>query len=411
MIPAQVLQLDEEDHLAHKRAAFELPEGIIYLNGNSLGTLPVSLPARMQALIEQEWGTDLITSWNKHGWINLPEQTAAKLAPLLGAAAGQVICCDSVSINLFKLLGAVLQLRSERPVILSQADNFPTDLYVAQGLESLLGAERVQLKAVPASEVRSALNEQVAVLYLTQVNFRSGALHDIESLTAAAHDQGALVIWDLSHSAGVVPLALDAWNVDFAVGCGYKFLNGGPGAPSFIYVNERHHGQFQQPLQGWMGHESPFAFDPDYRAAKGIKQFLTGTPNILSLAALDAALDVFVDVATKDLYDKAQKLTGLFIELVSGESGLQELKLESPAESNKRGAQLAYSHEEAWGISRALHAEGVMVDYREPDLLRIGFSPLVVSFADVWHVVQKLRGIMETEAYKKKEFEEKPAVT
>ncbi len=411
MIPAEVLRLDQDDPLAHKRAVFDLPDNIIYLNGNSLGPLPSSVPARMQSLINDEWGGDLISSWNMHGWIDMPQQVGEKLAPLVGAAAGQVICCDSVSINLFKVLVAALQLRPDRSVVLSQTDNFPTDLYMAQGLESLLGSTRMQLRTVAEQELATSLDNDIAVLYLTQVNFRSGAMHDIASLTRAAHEHGALVIWDLSHSVGVVPLALDEWQVDFAVGCGYKFLNGGPGAPAFIYANASLHDQFQQPLQGWMGHENAFAFEPAYKPAKGMAQFLVGTPNILSLAALDTALDVFADVETTALHNKARALGELFVELVQKEPGLQELVLESPARSEDRGGQLAFSHPQAWSISRALHKEGVMVDYREPNILRFGFSPLILSFEEIWRATHILRKIVEEKAYDKPEFREKLAVT
>ncbi len=411
MQPTNIQQLDARDCLAGKKAAFRMPSDLIYLNGNSLGPLPASVPARLQSLIEQEWGADLISSWNTHDWIGLPQQVGEKIAPLLGAAAGQVISCDSVSVNLFKLLSAALQLRADRSVVLSQSDNFPTDLYIAQGLESLLTTDKAQLRTVPGTELVSALNEQVAVLYLTQVNFRTAAKHDIAALTRAAHEKGALVIWDLSHSVGAVPLALDEWQVDFAVGCGYKFLNGGPGAPSFIYANETHHGQFQQVLQGWMGHDAPFTFEPGYRPAKGMTQFLTGTPNILSLAALDTALDVFADVEVAALDRKAAALGDLFIALSEAAPGLSELTLESPRNSAERGAQLSYSHPQAWSISRALHREKLMMDFREPDLLRFGFSPLAVSFEDVWRAAGILQKVMENRLYEEAECQDRLTVT
>lgn len=411
MLLSDIEKLDRDDNLAQKRAAFQLPADVIYLNGNSLGPLPAAVPRRIQALIEQEWGADLITSWNKHGWIDMPERVGNKLAPLLGAGPDQVVCCDSVSINLFKLLTAALKIRSARTVVLSQADNFPTDLYMAQGLEDLLDSRRMRLRTVPEQDLLSALYQDVAVLYLTQVNFRSGAKHDIASLTRAAHDNGALVIWDLSHSVGAVPLELDLWQVDFAVGCGYKFLSGGPGAPAFVYASERHHGSYQQTLQGWMGHQAPFSFSPDYKPAKGVAQFLTGTPNILSLAALDAALDVFSDVDAVNLYEKVRKLGELFQELLQSAPELESLQLESPKDSSARGAQLAYSHPQAWAISRALHAEGVMVDYREPDLLRFGFSPLVLSFEEIWRAIEKLRQVVGQQTFDHPEFQKRQKVT
>jgi len=391
---AEIKALDAADPLAAKRKLFALPDGQLYLNGNSLGPLPTAVQQRMTELIGQEWGIDLVSSWNKHGWIDLPTATGEKVAALIGAAPEQVICCDSVSINLFKLLAAALQLNAGRHVVLSQADNFPTDLYIAQGLDTLLGKARCQLQAVSSENLLAQLNENVAVLYLTQVNFRSGAMHDIAALTAAAHAQGALVIWDLSHSVGVTPLELDKWDVDFAVGCGYKFLNGGPGAPAFIYANKAHHDKFQQPLQGWMGHAEPFAFAEEYEPAGGMAQFLTGTPNILSLVALHAALDVFDDIDMAQVRTKSVQLSELFMSLIAEHEVLQSLQLESPSNAQSRGSQLAYSHPHAYGICQALHARRIASDFRSPSYLRFGFSPLILSFTDIGKAVATLAEIM-----------------
>ncbi len=407
----QIKDKDSDDRLAHKRDEFHLPSGRIYLNGNSLGPLPRSAKQRARELIERQWGEDLVASWNTHGWIDLPFTAGEKIAALVGAGPEQVLCCDSISINLFKLLAVCLQLQSGRRVVLSQQDNFPTDLYAAHGLQQLLGENRCELKAVGADQLQQCLTEEVAVLFLTHVNFRSGKLHDMQALTRQAQAQGILVVWDLAHSAGVLPLALDAWGVDFAVGCGYKFLNGGPGAPAFIYANRKHHDQFEQPLQGWMGHASPFEFDPGWEPAGGIAQFLTGTPTILSLATLDAALDVFDDIAISDVRAKSTELSSLFLALVESHDELKDLVPESPRDSAQRGSQLAFSHPQAYGICRALSAEGVIADFRSPDLLRVGFSPLILTYEDIWRSVEILAKVVGKGSYKAGEFNRRLKVT
>jgi kynureninase len=407
----QIKDKDSDDRLAHKRDEFHLPSGRIYLNGNSLGPLPRSAKQRARELIERQWGEDLVASWNTHGWIDLPFTAGEKIAALVGAGPEQVLCCDSISINLFKLLAVCLQLQSGRRVVLSQQDNFPTDLYAAHGLQQLLGENRCELKAVGADQLQQCLTEEVAVLFLTHVNFRSGKLHDMQALTRQAQAQGILVVWDLAHSAGVLPLALDAWGVDFAVGCGYKFLNGGPGAPAFIYANRKHHDQFEQPLQGWMGHASPFEFDPGWEPAGGIAQFLTGTPTILSLATLDAALDVFDDIAIGDVRAKSTELSSLFLALVESHDELKDLVPESPRDSAQRGSQLAFSHPQAYAICRALSAEGVIADFRSPDLLRVGFSPLILTYEDIWRSVEILAKVVGKGSYKAGEFNRRLKVT
>lgn len=407
----QIKDKDSDDRLAHKRDEFHLPSGRIYLNGNSLGPLPRSAKQRARELIERQWGEDLVASWNTHGWIDLPFTAGEKIAALVGAGPEQVLCCDSISINLFKLLAVCLQLQSGRRVVLSQQDNFPTDLYAAHGLQQLLGENRCELKAVGADQLQQCLTEEVAVLFLTHVNFRSGKLHDMRALTRQAQAQGILVVWDLAHSAGVLPLALDAWGVDFAVGCGYKFLNGGPGAPAFIYANRKHHDQFEQPLQGWMGHASPFEFDPGWEPAGGIAQFLTGTPTILSLATLDAALDVFDDIAISDVRAKSTELSSLFLALVESHDELKDLVPESPRDSAQRGSQLAFSHPQAYAICRALSAEGVIADFRSPDLLRVGFSPLILTYEDIWRSVEILAKVVGKGSYKAGEFNRRLKVT
>lgn len=427
MTEADIAALDANDPLAHCRARFQLPPGKVYLNGNSLGPLPVEAVQRARDTVEQQWGDDLVSSWNRHHWIDLPVSAGEKIAPLLGAAPGQVICCDSISVNLFKLLGQCLALRPGRRVVLSQQDNFPTDLYVAQGLADLLENERCELRTVAADRLLHALDNTVAVLMLTQVNFRDGSVHDIAALTRAAHDAGALVVWDLAHSAGVLPLTLDEWEVDFAVGCGYKYLNGGPGAPAFIYANRRHvdatdnftnnspdtassklPGPF---LQGWMGHQAPFDFNPGFVPASGMVSYLTGTPPILSLAVLDAALDQFADVEMTQLHSKSLALSRLFMTLVDARPVLSGLTLLTPDADTRRGGQLAYAHPQAYGVCQALAVNGVVADFRSPDVLRLGFSPLFLRFADIATAVKLLVDIIADETYLAPEFNRRNKVT
>jgi len=407
----EIAALDAADPLAAKRDEFLIPADTIYLNGNSLGPLTIHAQRRTQEVLETQWGQDLIASWNKHDWIDLPTATGEKIARLIGAAPGQVICCDSVSVNLFKLLACCLQLRPGRTQILSQADNFPTDLYVAQGLESLLDSARCTLKTVKADAIEESLNEDVAVLLLTEVNFRSGDRHDMQKITALAAEKDILVVWDISHSVGVMPLQLDAWQVDFAVGCGYKYLNGGPGAPAFIYANAKHHAAIEQPVKGWMGHLEPFAFEPEYEKASGMLQFLSGTPPIVSLAILDAALDVFADIAITDVHRKSVLLSETFLELMTSRKELQELQLESRPDPEQRGAQLAFSHPDAYRICRALSKQGVVVDYRSPNIVRFGFSPLFLRFTDISQSIQTLADILSQQSYLADEFGETLKVT
>lgn len=407
----EIKELDHADPLSAKRGEFLIPAEIIYLNGNSLGPLTKKSQQRAQDVVQKQWGHDLIASWNTHAWIDLPFTAGEKIAKLIGAAQQQLVCCDSVSINLLKVLTSALQMQPSRNIILSTEDNFPTDLYVAQGLETLLGSARCKLKTVAAPDLAQALDENVAVLFLTQVNFRNGDKLDIERLTAMAQARGVLVVWDLSHSVGVLPLQMDEWEVDFAVGCGYKYLNGGPGAPAFIYANKKHHAAIKQPIQGWMGHREPFTFDPEYKNAAGVAQFLTGTPPILSLAVLDSALDVFADITITEINRKANALVGLFLDLVKDDEDLRCLSLESKSDSALRGAQLAFSHPDAYGICRALNNAGVVVDFRSPNIVRFGFSPLFLRYEDIWRATQILKDIMTEETYMAAEFSQRLKVT
>jgi kynureninase len=406
-----VLDLDRGDPLAAKRGEFALPDNVVYLDGNSLGAMPLAAQQRSLHVVEQQWGRDLIQSWNSHDWIDLPITVGEKIAPLLGAARGQVICCDSTSVNLFKLLCCALGMQKNRRLVLSQTDNFPADLYIAQGLNNLSPGEICKLEVIDDSEIEARLDETVAVLMLTHVNFRSGKLHDIRRLTERAHEKGALVIWDLAHSTGALPLELDDWGVDFAVGCGYKYLNGGPGAPAFIYAAERHHASIRQPLTGWMGHQKPFSFSGEYQPAPGVQQFLCGTPPVLSMSVLDAALGVFEGVDMDELRAKSMGLSELFIQLCQSNKHLRELILVSPQNSHDRGSQLAFAHPSAYAICQALIERGVIADFRAPDILRIGLAPLYLRYKDIWDAVQILAEIMMARSYLQDQYSRPQKVT
>jgi len=403
--------LDQQDSLASKRSEFILPEDIVYLDGNSLGPLTHKAKNRADEVISLQWGQDLITSWNKHHWIDLPSVAGAKIARLIGAEHDEVICCDSTSINLFKVLSHCLAMNSPRNKIISQNDNFPTDLYMAEGLSMLLGAQSCQLVTVPEQDILNALDTDTAVLFLTQVNFRTGRIHDIKMLTERAHELGILVVWDLAHSAGVIPLELTNWGVDFAIGCGYKYLNGGPGAPAFVYANTVHHEQLKQPLTGWMGHANPFAFTEHYEPSPDMKQFLVGTPGIISMSVMDAALDIFADIEVAAIRDKSLALTDYFMQRLADSHVCSELVSLSPIAHAERGSQLSYSHPHAYAICQALIAMGVIADFRAPDILRLGFSPLYLSFSDLDRALEALESVMRDKSYLDEQYQQRNAVT
>lgn len=391
-------EFDKKDPLAYLRDRFELPDDKVYLDGNSLGALPRGVSSRVKRLISEQWGTNLVAGWNANDWIGLPANVGDRIAGLIGAAPGQVTCADSISVNLFKLLSTALSLRPDRNTILSQQDNFPTDLYMAEGLSDLLGPDRCKVRSVPADELLDSIDDEVAVLMLTQVNFRDGSLHDIPALTRKAHDRGALVLWDLAHSAGVIPLELDTWNVDMAVGCGYKYLNGGPGAPAFLYLAKRHHGKTAQPLRGWMGHSNPFAFTPDYVPSGDIRSFLAGTPGILGMKALDAALDVYDGVSIEDLRSRSLKLTQAFMNEVS-RLNLPGVEIITPQQPELRGSQVSLTHKRAYPVAQAMIAHDIVVDYRAPDIIRFGFSPLYNTFFEAGLAAQTLAMVVNDKKY------------
>jgi kynureninase len=407
MTSDEAQQLDAADPLAFARERFRLPKGIIYLDGNSLGALPDAAPEAVRRTMAQQWGKDLIASWNKHGWIDWPVEIAAKLAPIVGAKPNELLVADSTSVCLFKLLAAAVAARPGRRTILTQQRNFPTDLYVADGLADMLG---LKLEAVPADEVLGAIDGDTAVVTLTHVDYRSAAFYDMHAINEAAQNAGALTVWDLSHSAGAIELDLNGTGSDLAVGCGYKYLNGGPGAPAFVYVADALQDQLHPPLQGWMGHAEPFAFDDDYRPASGILRFLTGTPSILSLAALEAGLDTFDGVSMRDVSAKARALTQLFVDEVERRCG-SEVTLASPRDPTKRASHVCFAHPEGYAVMQALIARGVIGDFRAPDLMRFGFAPLYNSFAEAARAAEILAEILERREWDQPRFRERARVT
>lgn len=400
--------LDRADPLRGFRERFAVPKDVVYLDGNSLGCLPRATTARVADVVEREWGEGLIRSWNQAGWIALPRRVGDKIARLIGARAGEVIVADSTSVNLFKALSGALGLRPDRRVILTEEDNFPTDLYIAEGVAALLGAE---LRRVPGDAIEDALDDRVAVVSLTQVSYRTGRMHDLMRITKRAHAAGALMLWDLAHSAGAMPVDLDGCGADLAVGCGYKYLNGGPGAPAFLFVAERHQAAFRSPLSGWMGHAEPFAFAPGYRAAEGIARALVGTPPILSLAALEVGVDLALEADLGDVRAKSEALGETFITLVEGDCAGLGLRLASPRDPKQRGSQVCFAHDEGYAIMQALIARGVIGDFRAPDILRFGFAPLYARFADVGHAVRHLREVLQHREWDRPEFKRRATVT
>ena len=420
-------QLDLQDPLRPLREQFSLPSGLIYLDGNSLGALPKSTAARVAQVVTQEWGQGLIGSWNEAGWFDMPQRLGDRIASLIGAGPGEVVATDSTSINLYKVLSAALLIaRSSDPArlrVISERDNFPTDLYIAEGL---CGAQGGTLELLEPEQLAAALAPQaaqdVAVLLLTHVNYRTGAMHDMAALSAAAHRAGVLTVWDLAHSAGAVPVSLKADQADFAVGCGYKYLNGGPGAPAFVWVNPRHADRFWQPLAGWWGHAAPFAFTPDYQPASGIARYLCGTQPIISLSALACGLDTFGAAEAfggmAALRAKSLALSDLFISLLEQRCAGHGLSVVTPRERERRGSQVSLAREEGgYAIMQALIARGVVGDFRpgngaqRADILRFGLTPLYTGFEDVWQALEQLRQVLDSGEWQRAEFSPRKAVS
>ena len=390
------------------RARFRIPDGVIYLDGNSLGPLPVAAEERVARTLTAEWGGQLIRGWNSAGWMVQPRVVGDRIARLIGAQPGSVVVGDTLSIKVYQALAAALAMRPDRRVILSDSGNFPTDLYMAEGLIETLGRGHV-LKVVAPEEVEGAIGEDVAVLMLTEVDYRTGRLHDMAALTAKAHAAGVVTVWDLAHSAGALPVDLASAGADFAVGCTYKYLNGGPGAPAFIYVAPRHAQTARPALSGWMGHEAPFAFDPSYRPGEGVERMRVGTPPVIALAALDAALDVWDGVEMADVRRTSIALCDLFIELV--EAQCPALKLASPRDGTRRGSQVSFRHPQGYAVMQALIDRGVIGDFRAPDILRFGFTPLYIGEAEVRGAVAVLKQVMDGGLWDRPDYHRKAAVT
>jgi kynureninase len=413
--------LDRDDPLAGLRAQFTIPPGLIYLDGNSLGVMPAAAPARVAQVVQQEWGQGLIRSWNAAGWMNLSQRVGDKIARLVGAGPGELVVADSTSVNLFKVISAALGLARDgapqRRVIVSERSNFPTDLYIAQ---SLAQSHSCTLELLEADEIPARMSgnrgQDVALLTLTHVNYRTGQMHDMAGLTALAHAAGALTVWDLAHSAGALPVDLQAAQADFAVGCGYKYLNGGPGAPAFVWVHPRHVDRAWQPLAGWIGHAAPFEFTPDYRPAAGIARYLCGTPPVVSLAALECGVDTLLAAeplgGMAAVRRKSLALTRLLAELVQARCDGHGLRLVSPSDDALRGSQVCLARDEgAYAIVQALIERGVIGDFRAPDVLRFGFTPLYIGFAEVWDAVEHLRQVLDSGVWREARFQQRQQVT
>ncbi|TDT74994.1 kynureninase [Litoreibacter halocynthiae] len=390
------------------RAMFHLPEGMTYLDGNSLGPLPYAAQDRVDAMMRDQWGEMLITGWNKAGWMEQPSRVGDRVGKLIGAETGHVVLGDTLSIKVYQALASALELNPDRKVILSDSGNFPTDLYMAEGLIRMLD-RGLELRVVAPEDVEASLGDDIAVMMLTQVDYRSGRMHDMSHLTELAHKAGAITVWDLAHSAGAVPVDLVAANADFAVGCTYKYLNSGPGGPAFIYVAPRHAEVVNPALSGWLGHESPFAFDLNYKPGAGIERMRVGTPPVIQIAALEAALDIWEMVEMADVRARAIELSELFIKEV--EARCPELTLASPRDATQRGSQVSFAHEEGYAIMQALIAHGVIGDFRAPDILRFGITPLYVGEDDILRAATTLQEIMEGQLWDRDAYRIRSRVT
>lgn len=410
-IHEQARSLDAADPLAPCRERFALPSGVVYLDGNSLGALSRAVPERLRRAIEREWGEGLIRSWNDADWYPAPQRVAAKIAPLIGAVADQVIAADSTTVNLFKVLTAAMEANPARRIVLCERDNFPTDTYLAHEAAKRYGKT---VRTLDQDSIEAAITEagdDLCVVTLTHVHYKTGRLYDLPRITAHVHTQGGRIVWDLAHSAGAVPVALDEARADYAVGCGYKYLNGGPGAPAFVYVRRDHLPAFTTPLVGWHGHATPFDFSPDWRAHPGIERLLVGTAPMLSMLALEAALEAFEGVSVTALREKSLSLTRLFIAGYDAQLARHGLGLATPREDAQRGSQVALTHPDGYAIMQALIERGVIGDFRAPDILRFGIAPLYVSHADVARAVETLDAIMTEGLWQEAKYAQKKAVT
>ena len=401
---------DRADPIRAFRDRFRLPEGVIYLDGNSLGALPKATADRVKKVLDVEWGEHLVDGWLKDNWMGLSEVLGDKIAKLIGADAGEVIVVDTTSINVHKVIAAAMLMRPDRRTLLTDKGNFPTDVYMAQGLVEFLGRQH-RIKMVEEDQVAESIDEDTAAVFCTQINYKTGRLHDMAKITKAAHAKGALAIWDLAHTAGCVPIELNKIEADFAVGCGYKYLNGGPGAPAFVFAPKRHHDKVRQPLTGWLGHANPFEFGLDYKPAQGIRQFRASSPPILGIVAMEAGIDDMIEFGIGNVRAKSLALTSLFMKLVEERLLKHGFTIATPKETERRGSQVALTHKDGWAIMQALKARKVIGDFREPNIVRFGFAAPYVRFADVWDAVENLVQVMEKEEWKKPEFQNKKWVT
>jgi kynureninase len=393
---------------AKTKSLFHLPEGVIYLDGNSLGPLPKAAPARMRATMTDEWGEMLITGWNKAGWMEQPTRVGDRIARLIGAEPGHVVMGDTLSIKVYQALASALEMNPDRKVILSDSGNFPSDLYMAEGLIKSLGQGH-ELRIVAPEELDAAITDDIAVTLITEVDYRTGRLHDMKALTAKAHAMGALTVWDLAHTAGATPVNVSGCFADFAVGCTYKYLNGGPGAPAFIYVAPRHAYAARPALSGWLGHAAPFAFDPSYRPGEGIERMRVGTPPVLALTALEAALDIWDMTTMQAVREKSIALTALFIDEV--ERRCPDLALATPRDPAARGSQVSFQFENGYAAMQALIARGVIGDFRAPDIMRFGFTPLYIDEADVVAAARVLEDVLSNRLWDTEEYKTRARVT
>jgi kynureninase len=401
--------LDAEDVLAPLRDAFSLPEGMIYLDGNSLGVLPRATAPHLAEVVDAQWGRDLVTSWNRHDWIGLPQRLGRKIAAMIGAADDEVIACDSTSINLFKLIAAGIAARPDRSVVVVEDEGFPTDRYMVDAVTGLYGGREV--RPLPREAILSGLDASVALLVLSHVDYRSGHMFDMAAVSAVARAQGALTLWDLSHSAGAVAVDLGGCGADLAVGCGYKYLNGGPGAPAYLFVRRDLQRELPSVLSGWMGHARPFAFEQGYEPAQGLARFLSGTPSILAMAALERGIGSFYGVDIDRLFAKGRALGDLYLHLMETRCADSGFVLASPRSSAERGSHVCFAHEQAYPICRALIDRGVVGDFRMPDLLRMGFTPLYTRFVDIWDAVEAIRQVTKDRSWADERLQQRQTVT
>ena len=408
---SRIEALDRADRLRHVRDAFALPTDTIYLDGNSLGPVTHASLAAVERTMRDEWGRGLIKSWNDAGWWQTPITVGNKIGRLIGAAPGETVACDTTSTNIFKVLHAALSLRPDRSVIVAEGQGFPTDLYMIEGVAATRPGTTVRLEGRDGAAIEDLIDDRVAVVLVNQVDYRSGVRRDVRALTKAAHAAGALIVWDLCHSAGAMPVELNAANADFAVGCGYKYLNGGPGAPAFIFCASRHLANIKQPLSGWWGHAAPFAFEPGYKPDASIRRFLCGSQPVVSMRALDAALDLWSHVDIQDVRTKSVALTDLFIQLVEASCGEYGVTLATPRDADVRGSQVSFAHPDGFAIMQNLIARGVIGDFRMPDRMRFGFAALFVSYRDVYDAANILRDILATGSWRAPQFSRRSDVT